>query len=254
MSEEKKSCLVFTCLSGSIKACIAIVAGLVFVEPKEENQIHSRSSGFSKRPPPESLPEPELDIYSSVPIQCWTQWFNSDNPTGDEDQETLARLRIQYPGKICPIPVGIEATNLFGIPADQTGDTIFQSDTTTGFICRNGDQISGECNDYRVRFSCTPPYCADTACWTQWFDRDNPSGTGDWETLQSLRRENPDKICEDPWYIEAVTVDSPSTPAIQTGENFYVFSPTQGLVCRQEDQSSKTCLDYKVRFGCPCTK
>lgn len=35
---------------------------------------------------------------------------------------------------------------------------------------------------------------------------------------------------------------------------FHRFSPTQGLVCRQEDQSSKTCLDYKVRFGCPCTK
>ncbi|KAF3849962.1 hypothetical protein F7725_019681 [Dissostichus mawsoni] len=33
-------------------------------------------------------------------------------------------------------------------------------------------------------------------CWTDWFDRDNPSGSGDWELSSDLRKENPGKICE----------------------------------------------------------
>ncbi|XP_024146693.1 cartilage intermediate layer protein 2 isoform X1 [Oryzias melastigma] len=236
--------------------CIAMVAGLVFdlVEPMEKNQMNSLSPRFSKRPPRPAGREPELEVYSSVPIQCWTEWFNRDNPSRGGDRETLSRLRRLYPGKICLNPAGIEATTLSGTPADKTEDKIFKSDTTTGFICRNRDQKHGQCNDYRVRFSCPPPYCSKKVCWTKWFDRDNPSGTGDWETLSSLRRENQGKICESPWFIEVVTKDYPHTPAIQTGENFYMFSPTQGFVCRQKDQSSKTCLDYKVRFGCPCTE
>lgn len=32
----------------------------------------------------------------------------------------------------------------------------------------------------------------------------------------------------------------------------FSFNPTQGFVCRNEDQKSGTCRDYKVRFGFPC--
>jgi hypothetical protein len=32
--------------------------------------------------------------------------------------------------------------------------------------------------------------------WTDWFDRDNPSGSGDYETLTSLIQDRPNDVCE----------------------------------------------------------
>ena len=122
-------------------------------------------------------------------------------------------------------------------------------DTSTGFVCRTQDQkFKKQCNDYRVRFSCPPEFCKGTAwarstraelscfppcsrdvslfsappavCWTKWYNRDSPSGTGDWEVLSNLRAENPGEICDNPTSIEAVTTDT-LTPAISTGENFF---------------------------------
>lgn len=43
-------------------------------------------------------------------------------------------------------------------------------------------------------------------CWTEWFDRDDPSASGDWETLCRLHKENPGKICPRPAAIEAKTL------------------------------------------------
>ena len=60
-----------------------------------------------------------------------------------------------------------------------------------------------------------------TVCWSRWFDRDNPSGTGDWETLSDLRTAYPGAICDEPLYIEAVTVDT-MTPALATGQNIFM--------------------------------
>ncbi|XP_023816898.1 cartilage intermediate layer protein 2-like [Oryzias latipes] len=99
---------------------------------------------------------------------------------------------------------------------------------TSGFVCRNEDKKEGMCKDYRVRFPLCLLFCQLSLCWTEWFDRDNPSGSGDWELLSDLRKENPGKICETPQY----------------------YNPTQGFVCRNEDQTFKKCWDYEVRFGC----
>uniref|UniRef100_A0A673CUB3 WxxW domain-containing protein n=1 Tax=Sphaeramia orbicularis TaxID=375764 RepID=A0A673CUB3_9TELE len=165
--------------------------------------------------------------------------------------EVLDNLRNENPGKICPNPTDIEVQTVTGQSLNSTGEVIFKADTTSGFICRNEDQTDKQCTDYRVRFSCPPSYCGFGACWTQWFDRDNPSWTGDWETLGSLRNEHPNKICETPMYIEAVVVGT-NIPASLSGEVFHFFNPTVGLVCRNSDQEDKSCLDYKVRFGCCC--
>ena len=56
-------------------------------------------------------------------------------------------------------------------------------------------------------------------CWTKWYDRDNPSATGDWELLKNLRKENPNEICANPIAIESQTVDK-DTPASVTGQDF----------------------------------
>ena len=50
-------------------------------------------------------------------------------------------------------------------------------------------------------------------CWTEWFDRDDPSRTGDWETLSDLYNENPGKICFKPADIEARTLSGLSVAA-----------------------------------------
>ncbi|XP_075879986.1 cartilage intermediate layer protein 1-like [Nelusetta ayraudi] len=183
-------------------------------------------------------------------IQCWTDWFDRDDPSGTGDWETLSNLQTQYPGKICPKPVDIEAKTLSGLSVAAAGDVIYKNDPTVGFICKKADQPSKMCNDYKVRFSCHPPFCGGI-CWSKWYDRDDPSGTGDWELLTNLMAENPGEISDNPMYIEVVTRDT-LTPAISTQETFHIFNPTQGFVCRNEDQKSGTCRDYKVRFGFPC--
>ncbi|XP_066284939.1 uncharacterized protein [Branchiostoma lanceolatum] len=92
-----------------------------------------------------------------------------------------------------------------------------------------------------------------TGCrgWTRWYDRDNPSATGDWENLSNLRQENPGQICAAPSGIQA-RVKGANTPASQTGRQFSHFNPQAGFVCQNNDQSgSDRCLDYEVRFWCP---
>lgn len=48
-------------------------------------------------------------------------------------------------------------------------------------------------------------WTTDTGCWTDWFDNDDPTGTGDWENINVLRGTNPGKICDNPLHIEAKT-------------------------------------------------
>ncbi|CAJ1065918.1 mucin-5AC%2C partial [Xyrichtys novacula] len=110
-----------------------------------------------------------------------------------------------------------------------------RADTTTGFICKNSDQTGGACHDYCVCFMCPTDFCirndnhstpitttnlptkapennqqinnypTDTHCWTDWFDRDDPCGIEDLESLSVLQYENPGKICNKPLQIEVQT-------------------------------------------------
>ena len=83
--------------------------------------------------------------------------------------------------------------------------------------------------------------------WTAWLDRDNPSGSGDWETLGSFDLA---LVCQTPWDIECETLAG--IPWQDTGE-VVTCSRTIGFVCKKADQSDGTCFDYRVRFLCPIT-
>ncbi|XP_050415738.1 uncharacterized protein LOC126829694 isoform X2 [Patella vulgata] len=83
--------------------------------------------------------------------------------------------------------------------------------------------------------------------WTEWYDRDNVSGTGDLETLTILREENPGQICEQPLAIDAQLLDG--RPYTASGE-IVTISPTTGLICKNKDQIDGICDDYRVRFCC----
>ncbi|XP_035688627.1 uncharacterized protein LOC118424199 [Branchiostoma floridae] len=103
-----------------------------------------------------------------------------------------------------------------------------------------------------VSFAYRAKASARCASWTGWFDRDDPTGpgTGDWETLTGLRKENPGRICRAPTDIQARVI-STGQDASLTGEQFAFYDTTKGLVCRNEDQKDSTCLDYGARFCCP---
>ncbi|XP_042359865.1 uncharacterized protein LOC121955842 [Plectropomus leopardus] len=187
-------------------------------------------------------------IVAGLFFGCWTDWFDRDDPSGNGDWEDLSNLRKENPGKICSNPLTIEARTLLGFSAAAVGDVIYKIDTTSGFICRNQDQcMKNRCKDYEVRFSCPASFCG---CWTAWFDRDDPSGAGDWEDLSSLRNENPGKICSQPLGIEARTLSG--VIAAATGDVIHKSDTTSGFVCRNKDQyKNKLCNDYRVRFSCP---
>lgn len=50
--------------------------------------------------------------------------------------------------------------------------------------------------------------CSTEAEWSDWFDRDDERGSGDWEILFDLRKAYPDQLCSGPLDIQ-VNVDSP---------------------------------------------
>ncbi|KAJ8258091.1 hypothetical protein GJAV_G00193070 [Gymnothorax javanicus] len=188
-------------------------------------------------------------LHAARPVieKCKTQWFDRDNPSGTGDYEVLRRLLKEYPGQICLKPIAIEAQTLSGVPASETGEFFRRYDATKGFACVNADQRSRKCQDYRVRFTCPAEFCSE--CKTQWFDRDNPSGTGDYEVLIRLLKEYPRLICLKPIAIEAQTLSG--VPASETGEFFRRYDATKGFACVNADQRSRKCQDYRVRFTCP---
>ncbi|KAL8198536.1 UNVERIFIED_CONTAM: hypothetical protein K2H54_015294 [Gekko kuhli] len=189
-----------------------------------------------------------LPDFCSAPA-CRTRWFDRDNPSGVGDFELLSDLRKEYPNEVCPDPLSIEAETLEGTSASQTGQTFKLYNPTEGFACVNEGQAKGFCQDYRVRFTCPPDFCSVPTCRTRWFDRDDPSGVGDFELLSELRKEYPKEICSDPTGIEAQTLSG--TPASQMGQIFSRFSAAEGFACANGDQKKGSCEDYKVRFTCP---
>ncbi|XP_071945589.1 cartilage intermediate layer protein 2-like [Antedon mediterranea] len=173
----------------------------------------------------------------------WTRWFNRDNPSGTGDWETVTSLYYENPNQMCQNPVDIQCQTIGGSSYTSTGEVVSCS-ASVGLVCKNADQTDGYCRDYRVRFKC-PCYYE----WTPWFDRDNPSGTGDWETVTSLYYENPNQMCQNPVDIQCQTIGGSSYTS--TGE-VVSCSASLGLVCKNADQTDWSCLDYRVRFKCPC--
>ncbi|MEQ2226692.1 hypothetical protein ILYODFUR_029953 [Ilyodon furcidens] len=156
-----------------------------------------------------------------------------DDASGIGDWELIADIRKENPGKLCSNPRDIEAVTLSGLSVSKAGKIFFEMISNLDLSAETVINLMG-------------------LCWTKWHNRDRPSGTGDWELLSDLIKENPGRrLCVEPVYIEAATVDG-EIPAIKTGESFNAYSPTKGFVCLNQDQSTGTCRDYKVRFGCYC--
>ncbi|TNN39814.1 Cartilage intermediate layer protein 2 [Liparis tanakae] len=148
--------------------------------------------------------------------ECRTRWFDHDDPTGNGDFEVFSDLRSIYPREICPQPIAIEVQTISGEPASSTSNTFLNYDATYGFACVNADQGSKSCEDYKVRFTCPNEFCQ--GCRTGWFNMDNPTSRGDYETLLQLQMLYPSQVCSRPVAIEAMTVSG--VPAHKTGDVF----------------------------------
>jgi hypothetical protein len=105
----------------------------------------------------------------------------------------------------------------------------------------------------KTRRLCVPSkkrLCNDVY-WTDWLDRDNPGGVGDWETIGAFLNDNPPvQICggNDPVGIKCRTLDGTDWQA--TGEADLICDPSYGFRCKNEDQPDGRCEDYEVRFQC----
>uniref|UniRef100_A0A674EN28 Cell migration inducing hyaluronidase 1 n=1 Tax=Salmo trutta TaxID=8032 RepID=A0A674EN28_SALTR len=90
--------------------------------------------------------------------------------------------------------------------------------------------------------------CITEAEWTEWFDRDDERGSGDWEKLSDLHKAYPDRLCSTPMDIQAESHDG--VPSNETGDVIYKSDRDYGFVCLNKDQSHGLCHNYRVRFLC----
>jgi hypothetical protein len=91
------------------------------------------------------------------------------------------------------------------------------------------------------------PAAGDTCRWTPWLNRDNPGGSGDYETLKDFITQG--KACAEPEKVECRTRDGRSVS--ETGEQV-TCTKEAGAYCVNRKQSrGSRCSDYEVRFCCP---
>ena len=77
--------------------------------------------------------------------------------------------------------------------------------------------------------------------WSDWKDRDNADGTGDWETKADFS-----DVCAAPAAIDCKTTSG--VDFRDAGQNV-TCNTTLGAICRASDNTA-LCQDYKVRFCC----
>lgn len=83
-------------------------------------------------------------------------------------------------------------------------------------------------------------FCLVFISISKWFDRDNPSGNGDYELLADLLSMYPGEICPNPIGIEAQTISG--QPASQTGNIFQVW----GLIQETNDLTWSFTIYVKI--------
>ena len=115
-----------------------------------------------------------------------------------------------------------------------TGYVISSEGLTT--VYAKSLSIAPENQNNTQNFSCV---------WTNWKDRDNPSGTGDWET----RVDFPD-ICSAPLAAQCQTTGGVDWANVN--EVNVLCTPENGAIC-QNAYNPQGCSDYIVRFCCPST-
>merc|ERR1711892_529326 len=172
----------------------------------------------------------------------WTSWINNDSPAASTgDWETRPSF---LESGVCSNPTGIQAA-----PVDGGSTQTTHIDASLGFWCVNSEQDSGLCADFEVRYCCPQfeigpdPDCSDDAYeWTEFLDRDDPTGDGDFESIADYPRGS---VCDNPTSIQSQPRTSGSTAVTH-------IDLAYGFYCANDEQSNgEGCADFEVRYCCP---
>ncbi|XP_013400493.1 mucin-5AC-like [Lingula anatina] len=192
----------------------------------------------------------------SIQGHYWTGWYDRDDPSGYEDNEHITEQKKL--GYICGgcKPIAAEcrvkgSTSTFTRWSGTAPDILeVHCLPTQGLLCRNSQQADGSCADYEIRYLCP----STSGTWTNYQDRDDPSGTGDWENVETFRSTDNVNLCNGArplctrcrdrvtHYHYYATGDQYNTDHDCNWEN--------GLVCTTS-VNGRTCKDYEVNFKCP---
>ncbi|XP_013401814.1 uncharacterized protein LOC106167560 [Lingula anatina] len=196
---------------------------------------------------------------NSIQGHYWTTWYDRDNPSGDGDHETLyEQKRLGYVCGGCK-PIGAQcrvrgSTSTFTRWSGTAPDILaIHCLPTKGLACVNSQQPDLSCNDYEIQYLCP----STSGTWTNYLDRDDPSGTGDWEKVSSFRGDGVN-LCNGSRPMCAHCRDVVNQDHYyDTGDTYntnYDCSWENGLVCTTAVNGG-TCQDYEVQFKCPtiCT-
>jgi len=82
--------------------------------------------------------------------------------------------------------------------------------------------------------------------WTPWLNRDNPAGSGDYETLKDFLANG--QGCPQPLDVQCQTLDGRDWNTLNRP---YICNTEVGGVCRNQDQPDRRCPNFRVRFRCP---
>ncbi|BCE00199.1 hypothetical protein [Marinicellulosiphila megalodicopiae] len=82
--------------------------------------------------------------------------------------------------------------------------------------------------------------------WSDWLDRDNQSGNGDYELKQYFSQSAIG--CSNPIDIQAREVESKTSSDILLKP--LIMSPNYGLACINSWTPNTQCLDWEIRFAC----
>ena len=192
-----------------------------------------------------------MDEYNMVVLspKPYISWFDRDDPEGNGDHELLQLLRqSDETGELCEKPTAIDARlTSSGKPYQFSGNYV-QLSPKYGLQCWNKFQPKRKCEDFEVRFCCPRVEMPCGGQWSRWINRDKPTGIGDVETLQLIRRETPEDIaCKNPSKVDA--------RAARTNEPIDVYQldleigPDFGVQCLNA-KNGGGCIDIKIRFCC----
>ena len=182
----------------------------------------------------------------------WSGWLDLDNPSGTGDWELL-----RDHAEVCEFPSGVE-----GRIRHDTSPPTYSSSTTedisislAGLICQNvNQQDDGMCEDYEIRYCCgnergTKLSTGLCEQWSSWYNRDHPSGIGDWERLTDHGGPyNMPDACESPSAAEARPIGPEGPESTYTTE--VVDFGIHGIACENHKQPDGACMDYEVRWCC----
>ena len=176
------------------------------------------------------------------PGEKWTNWLDNDTPDEDGDWETR---RSFSPESTCENPTAVQAR-----PTDDGSTAFTHIDNDMGFYCINAEQaFGGLCANFEVRFCC--PMMQVGECnkkgweWTEWLDRDDPTGTGDWENLHSYE---PNEACQSPSAVRAMDL----LVGTSGNSDSVTHLDLSGFYCLNDEQDNGLpCSDFAVSFCCP---